>query len=217
MPFSSSNLSEPVNESGCENRLEEVPNIVDENFLDQTNENDEGCEALIIHEPKENQEAKDYETQQVTDAPQAEQPIQQAQIVPSTAATGSVSVKKKRGRKPGSKRDPNKPKSLRISKLRLKQRRECVATLKRPDLYPNLIYYDDDDDKSCFLRNVSPDVMLSSTLPFKESSEYLDLKDTYHRLYEPQIRQRYPLKPLSIFSHGKIPSNNRQRDLTLRM
>ncbi|GBM70735.1 hypothetical protein AVEN_171468-1 [Araneus ventricosus] len=207
---------EPANERGCENRFEEEINIVDNNFLDQTNENDEGCHALIIHEPSEDQEEKDSETQQVVDAPQTEQPPQRAQVVPSAAATGSVPVKKKRGRKPGSKRDPNKPKPFRFSKLRLKQRGECVATLRRPDLFPNLIYYDD-DDKSCFLRNTSPDVMLSSTLPFQESPEYLELKDTYHRLYEPQIRQRYPLRPLRIFSHGKIPSNNRQRDLTLRI
>lgn len=161
---------------------------------------------------------KSGENHHISDAVQIEQPLQPAQVEPPVpvVAPGSEPVKKKRGRKPGSKPNPNKPKQFRFPKSKLKKHRECVPTLKRPELFPNLIYFDD-DDYSCFLRNTSPDVMLSSTLPFQESPEYLELKDTYHRLYDPRMGKRYPLMPLRIFSHGKIPSDNNRRDVTLRI
>ncbi|XP_055944364.1 heat shock transcription factor, Y-linked-like [Argiope bruennichi] len=207
---------ELVNESGCENKSEEEINIVDENLTDRPPEKEENCQALSFHEPPEEQDIKIGETQQVADVPLTERSPQPVQVMPPDAATESEPVKKKRGRKPGSKRDPNKPKPFRFSKLRLKQRRECIPTLKRPDLFPNLIYYND-EDKSCFLRNTSPDVMLSSTLPFQESPEYLELKDTYHRLYESENHQRYPLRPFSILNLGKKNFDKKQRDHTMRI
>ncbi|GBL88174.1 hypothetical protein AVEN_117770-1 [Araneus ventricosus] len=202
---------ELANNSCREKKFDEI-NIVEDNVYGQQIENDEGGQSLQ-EETSEGQEVKDSETQQAADAPQTEQSPYPSQVLPSAAVIRSEPMKKKRGRKHESKRDPNKPKLFRFSKLKLKQL--CVPTLKA-DLFPNLIHYDD-EDTSCFLRSTSPDVILSSTLPFQESPEFLELKDTYHRLYEPRIRQKYPLRPFSILYHGKAPYDSKQRNRSLRI
>ncbi|XP_015928821.1 heat shock factor protein 2-like [Parasteatoda tepidariorum] len=114
-------------------------------------------------------------------------------------------VKKKRGRKPGSK-TTKKTKCVFIPK----STKYFIPTFKHPEIYPNLIYFDDEDD-SIFLRNTSRDVMLSSTLPFQESPEFLELKETHQKLYPPKVRLRYSSLPVSIPYSDPTFTENRKK------
>lgn len=91
-----------------------------------------------------------------------------------------VPAKKKRGRKPGSKRKQKRTTELVVSGSKI----YYSPTLKNPEKYPKLLYYDDDPDDGVFLRHTSKDVMLSSTLPFQESLEYHELRAAYLRQCE---------------------------------
>ncbi|KAG8189747.1 hypothetical protein JTE90_012922 [Oedothorax gibbosus] len=84
-----------------------------------------------------------------------------------------------------------------LSKYPLEPYKVQLATLKHPDLYPNLIFYQEEDDYP-FLRNTSRDVMWSSTLPFQESMEYQELKETYVRLQSEQQKHTRPQFSLSL-------------------
>lgn len=92
-----------------------------------------------------------------------------------------VPVKKKRGRKPGSKRKQKYELIVSGSKI------YYSPTLKNPEKYPELLYYNSDDDGGVFLRHTSKDVMLSSTLPFQESLEYHELRAAYLRQCEAKM------------------------------
>lgn len=90
----------------------------------------------------------------------------------------SLPVKKKRGRKPGSKSQRSKPYSVRSIVV---SPRYTTPTLKHPERYPDLINYTDYDDDRTFVRNTSKDVMWSSTQPFQETLEYQVLKSIHDR------------------------------------
>lgn len=111
-----------------------------------------------------------------------------------------------------------------LSKFPLKPRKDSnLATLKRLELYPDLIYFNDevDDYEYPYLRNTSKDVMWSSTLPFQESLEYQELKETFVRLHpEPRMRFQpgssslplnllYSKIPLSATNKMPISANNK--------
>ncbi|GFU03952.1 HSF_DOMAIN domain-containing protein, partial [Nephila pilipes] len=190
-----------------ENRFDEEVIPADDSCLNKSIEIENN--QILPCDTSEEQNAESVETQMPNDILQTECLSAPAEVVVTNNEETSEPKKKKRGRKPGSKQDPNRTKLLRFAKLHRKQRKDFAPTLKRPELYPNLIYYDD-EDTSCFLRNTSPEVMLSSTLPFQESPEYRDLKETYRQQCESKIKQKYLSLPLNILGLPKVFAMNEQ-------
>lgn len=94
-----------------------------------------------------------------------------------------IPAKKKRGRKPGSKRKQSQTYELVVSGSKI----YYSPTLKKPQKYPELLYYSDDDNDSVFLWHTSKDVMLPNTLLFRESLEYHELRAAYFRQCEMKL------------------------------
>ncbi|GFX29208.1 HSF_DOMAIN domain-containing protein [Trichonephila clavipes] len=201
-------LEKEFSNENSENRFDEEIIVGDDSCLNQPIEI-ENLSQTVQYETSGEQNAENTEVQPLNDASQTEHQSIPAELVITNNEETPEPKKKKRGRKPGSKQDPNKTKLLRFAKLHRKQRKDFAPTLKRPELYPNLIYYDD-EDSSCFLRNTSPGVMLSSTLPFQESPEYRDLKEMYRQQCESKIRQKYSSLPLNILGRSKVLAINDQ-------
>ncbi|GFQ86919.1 HSF_DOMAIN domain-containing protein [Trichonephila clavata] len=191
-----------------ENRFDEDIIVGDDSCLNQSIEI-ENLSQTLQYETSGEQNAENSEVQPIKEASQTEHQSTPAELVITNNEETPEPKKKKRGRKPGSKQDPNKTKLLRFAKLHRKQRKDFAPTLKRPELYPNLIYYDD-EDSSCFLRNTSPEIMLSSTLPFQESPEYRDLKEMYRQQCESKNRQKNSSLNLNILGRPKVLPMNEQ-------
>ncbi|XP_054711258.1 heat shock transcription factor, X-linked-like [Uloborus diversus] len=179
------------------------PRLIKSIFIDEPEEKKVEPPKLVEEISKEN---KCSSVSPVEPLPEENAPREEA------AATSVVLVpppKKKRGRKPGTKSDPNKIRTARKIKLgfigRSKQRRHRCPTLKNPERYQNLIYSYEDDSPSVFLRHTSPDIMLSSTLPFQESPEYLELKEAFLRMHGQEICARYTPSCLNIHRLSLYP------------
>ncbi|GIX68731.1 HSF_DOMAIN domain-containing protein [Caerostris extrusa] len=111
--------AEIANDNYCENRFDEV------SILDQSVETDDNCQASQQQSPEEHYLKESEIMKPVHEAPIIiEQVPHQTETASLNSAIASEPVKKKRGRKPGSKRDPTKAKPFRFPKLNLKQRKK---------------------------------------------------------------------------------------------
>ena len=153
-------------------------------------------EILFCHEEgKSSSSEKKSDSNRVIRISQYPKPKKHAEPIPSSNKeniasnvipnvpneTSGVPVKKKRGRKPGSKGKPKQAPGF----LKCGSKNYFSPTLKNPEKHPELLYYnDDDDDDGIFLRHTSKDVMLSITLPFQESLEFRELRASYVRQCE---------------------------------
>lgn len=172
-------------ESSCDNLWENENLSFDmtDHLYMGTRKDESPTDTTILKEPVEGNKVEIF--QNISES--SKENINPAEIpIPSEKPTSidlkvsTLPIKKKRGRKPGSKKNL----------LKFSTKIDYSPTLKHPENYPGLIYFNDDDD-DIYLRNTSRDVMLSSTLPFQETPEYLELKEAYLSQRKASVCIRY--------------------------